>query len=603
LYQRKNKASLFDVKLKKNKEGNEVVFSSGNPYIKKSLKLRAGKTLNDQMIPFLDQSYKTWRKFRSRMLRDTRPLVPEKTQKKSIEIPTKTRSVSDYSKEAREIKKNLDFGPSPLISQNDSLVKSSKIHEFEPTNNVHFIDNLDNIANASRKLFDMGDVKMILQESLDQRLTLTDEDEHTWYVVVGNASDPNQSDRICRISAENDGNNNIVVSMDNEEISSLKHSQKFVNKIMPVSGTSEGLDEFFKEELAEFVGIYMDILGAQMNVEKMAEYIKEHIFQPKSIQLVENSRTNSSSNPQEVVFIALDHIDPQLDQIITQLRIYKINHLYNQVQISHREREIDLQVPRNMGDAQKTQLEAEISDVLNDAVINNTVGFNQSIEIMINSLKTNHQCSDVNEQKHSGHTVVLEVNDESGCPFAGMSIVVTGFDYDYLQYMHLLLDNQYFQAEHLIAFTLEGDFTNNINDVFSGMASNIENVQKNQGQPIVGDLTIDDLTRAIEQVLGNEVERLNLNENEIVYKRKTEHGKEVTVIRILVVPGDGDGDNTALYRVFLFDPSGHKKGLHHTKSQHEYMMYASNGQDELKIFAGDLAKWKKKLEHRKLNRI
>ena len=615
LYQRKDKSSLFDVKLKKEKDGSKIVFSSNSPYMKKSISLDKGRELREQMLPFLNKSYKTWRSFRSRMLRDVptdkssdlkkKENLFEIHQQKNVSNDTQTQKLTNTlssTTKTEEETKVIITTPHKQQSQ-PSPIPLSQSQKPQKKNTAHFVDSLDNINPDSRKLLDMGDIKMALEGVLDDRLKLHDEDQQKWFVTLANSNDSESLDRICLVSAEIQDSGEIVVSMDNNDIDSLKNSQKFVNKVMPKDGNSDDLAEFFKEELAEYVGIYMEVLEAQMNVEKMAGFIKEEVFKPKGIELLENSKTFSQSNPSEVIFMVLDHVDAQEGQIITQLRVYKVNHLYNQVQISHRERQIDLQVPRHMGDAQKAQLSNEIGEVLSDDVINNTIGFKESVQIIADSLKNTHNCSAVEEQSHEGHTSIIEINDDTGCPFSGMSLVVTGFDYDYLQYLHILLDNQYFQAEHLVAYTLEGDFKSNVEDVLEGMASNIQSVQTHAGQPIVGNLSLDDLTKSIESVLGNEVERLNLNEHEILYKRKTEHGKEMTVVRILVVPGDGEGDNTDLYRVFLFDPSGHKKGLHHTKSQHEYMMSASNGQDELKIFTGDLAKWKKKLEHRKLKKI
>jgi hypothetical protein len=359
------------------------------------------------------------------------------------------------------------------------------------------------------------------------------------------------------------------------------------------------LRSFFEAQLGEFVGIYVSVLGKQMGVQTMSEFIKNEVFQPKGITLEENvvDKVNGSS---DATFIVLDSIDAQTQQIITQVRVYKINNMFNQVQISHHEREIEFQVPRQMDDVHKEQLKREINEILSNDVVNNTVGYQESIKILEELLRDNLNCSDLSVSKEAGNTSVVDISDESDCPFFGMSFLVTAFDYQYLQYMHLLLDNQYFQTEHLIAFTLEGDFKSNLMGVLSDMASNISSVQKSSGTE-QGDLTLDNLTDAIQQVLGTDVERENLNEKEIVYKRNNERGKSVTVIRVLVVPGDGE--STDLYRVFLFDPSGHKKGFHHTKSQHEYMMYASNGQEELKIFMSDLKKWKAKLSRRKLEKI
>jgi hypothetical protein len=466
------------------------------------------------------------------------------------------------------------------------------------TKSDHFVDLLDNVNGGDRKLMDISEIKSALESALGDRLEVAEEDTNQWIVSLKSQSGEG-SDRICEIVVENTPEGGMMVSMNNKEIHFLKHYQKFISKIVGSNENQGDLSSYFEQQLGEFVGIYVNVLGKQMGVQAMSNFIKDEIFAPKGITLQENvvDKINGSS---DATFIVLDSFDQSTEQIVTQVRVYRVNHLYNQVQINHHEREVELQVPRQMDDSHKGQLKKEITEILSNDVVNNTVGYKESIQILEDLLKENLNCADVTVHEEAGNTTTVDVSDESDCPFFGMSFLVTGFDYQYLQYMHLLLDNQYFQTEHLIAFTLEGDFKSNLMGVLSDMASNIQSVQKSSGNE-QGDLTLENLTTAIEQTLGTEVERENLNEQEIVYKRDNERGKSVTAIRILVVPGDGQG--TDLYRVFLFDPSKHKKGFHHTKSQHEYMMYASNGQEELKIFMSDLTKWKAKLQHKKLEKI
>ena len=610
LYQRKNLGAEFNVKLAENKKNKSVVFSSKSPYLKKSLTLAQGQTLGQQMMPFLDRTYKTWRKFSSRLLKEV-PSTPAVTAA-PIQSPADSSlkpSLSALAEEAKQMKQALTREAPTLTPTSAPRVenRAQVKHEAKATAKAtrkattksHFVDALDNIGQGGRKLIETGEIKASLEDALDDRLDLVEEDSNQWVVSL-KAKDGGSSDRICQIVVENDENGHMV-SMNNKDIDFLRHFQKVISKALTSSDSADDLTEFFKEQLAEFVGLYVTVLGKQMGVRAMGDFIKEEIFAPKGIQLQENVTSQSGPESADAVFIVLDSIDADSEQIVTQVRVYKINRMYNQVQISHREREVELQVPRQMDDSQKHQLKTEVSEILSDDIINNTVGYRESLDILEDLLKSNLGCSDLSMREEQGNTTVIEVSDESNCAFFGMSFLITGFDYEYLQYMHLLLDNQYFQAEHLIAFTLEGDFKANLQGVLTDMASNIQSVQKSGGQQDEGDLTLDNLTEAIEQVLGTEVQRENLNEKEIVYKRDNDRGRSVTVVRILVVPGDGEAND--LYRVFLFDPSGHKKGFHSNKSQHEYMMYASNGQQELKIFMTDLTKWKAKLDHRKLEKI
>lgn len=106
----------------------------------------------------------------------------------------------------------------------------------------------------------MGEIKMALEGVLDQRLKLHDEDQQKWLVTLANSNISESLDRICLVSAEVQDSGEIVVSMDNNNIDSLKNSQKFVSKAMPRDGNSDDQAEFFKEELTENVGIYMEVL-------------------------------------------------------------------------------------------------------------------------------------------------------------------------------------------------------------------------------------------------------------------------------------------------------------------------------------------------------
>ena len=604
LYQKKHLGSEFNVKISENKKSKSIMFSSNSPYIKKSLKLEGGKSLENQMMPFLNKTFKKWKKFRSRMLLD----IPVENKVTSVDNKDKQDLQKQNVKKEKVGKPSLSALSEEKEFYSKSLKNNDKVQaSFETTspknkdlkkNEAHFVDNLDKNEKSSRKLMDVGDIKSSLETALDDRLMLVEEDSNQWMITL-KGEDGNSSDRICTVTMEQIDSGENMLTMSNKDIDFLKHFEKYVNRAVTKDDKPEAMSDFFKDQLGDFVAIYVTVLGKQMNVKKMAEYIKDDIFAPKGITLQENAV--SQGNSSEPLFIAMDSIDADTGEIITQLRIYRINQLYNQVQIDHREREIELQVPRQMDDAQKAELKIEISEILSDDIINNTVGYQQALTILQDLLKTNMQCQKINANDEGNNTTVIQVDVDSNCPFYDMSFVVTGFDYGYLQYMHLLLDNQYFQTEHLVAFTLEGDFKTNLEGVLTDMASNIQSVQKSSGQPASGDLTLDNLIDAIQGVVGTEVEKVNLNEKEIVFKHDNGHGKAITVIRILVVPGDGE--STDLYRVFLFDPSGHKKGFHHSKSQHEYMMYASNGEEELKIFTSDLTKWKAKLEKRKLEKI
>ena len=604
LYQKKHLGSDFNVKISENKNIKSVTFSSNSPYIKKSVKLSDNDSLEKQMIPFLNKSFKTWKRFRSRMLKEID--TPKDTIKSNV--------IDNISQTPKTKKQEIGKPSLSVLSQEKEIFSKTlqnkdqlpdipkKAETSNPTpktnNKAHFVDSLDNTTTPSRSLMEAGDVKASLEVALEDRLLLVEEDQDQWMITLKDQQG-NSSDRICTVKYEQIDTGEKMVTMTNQDIDFLKHFEKFVSKSVTSGDKPEEMTDFFKDQLGDFVGIYVTVLGKQMSVQKMSEFIKDEIFAPKGITLQENSVSNGNSN--EPVFMVMDSIDGDSGEVITQVRLYKINKLYNQVQIDHREREIELQVPRQMDDTQKNELKLQISEILSDDIINNTVGYKQSLEILEDLLKTNMQCQKINAHDEGNNTTVVEVDVDSKCPFYDMSFVVTGFDYGYLQYMHLLLDNQYFQTEHLVAFTLEGDFKSNLEGVLTDMASNIQNVQKSSGQPSSGNLTLDNLVDTIQQVVGTEVERVNLNEKEIVFKHNNSHGKSVTVIRILVVPGDGEA--TDLYRVFLFDPSGHKKGFHHSKSQHEYMMYASNGEEELKIFTSDLNKWKAKLEKRKLEKI
>ena len=601
LYQKKHLGSEFNVKISENKKSKSVTFSSSSPYIKKSVKLSDNKTLENQMIPFLNKTFKTWKRFRSRMLKEID--TPQKAVKSNVidnvspkekkqEIGKPSLSVLSEEKEifSKSLQNNETLPQLPKIEKTETKTKAD--------NKAHFVDSLDNTGNPSRSLMEAGEIKASLEAALEDRLLIVEEDQDQWMVTLKDQNG-GSSDRICTVKYEQIETGEKMVSMTNQDIDFLKHFEKFVSKSVTTGDKPAEMTEFFKDQLGDFVGIYVAVLGKQMSVKNMAEYIKDEIFAPKGITLQENAVSHGNSS--EPMLMVMDSIDAERNQVITQVRIYKINKLYNQVQIDHREREIELQVPRQMDDVQKNQLKMEISEILSDDIINNTVGYKQALEILEDLLKSNLQCQKINVQDEGNNTTIVEVDVDSNCPFYDMSFVVTGFDYGYLQYMHLLLDNQYFQTEHLVAFTLEGDFKSNLEGVLTDMASNIQNVQKSSGQPSSGNLTLENLVDAIQNVVGTEVERVNLNEKEIVFKHNNSHGKAITVIRILVVPGDGETND--LFRVFLFDPSGHKKGFHHSKSQHEYMMYASNGEEELKIFTSDLTKWKAKLEKRKLEKI
>ena len=627
LVQKKHLDSEFNVKLN-NKAGNySVQFMSKAPFVQKSLTINQSLDLQKQISPFLEKSYRTWKRSRARELRltsstaqpkqlnqvpNTETLGPLKEEKKTTQKETQEKkkeikmmpSLSLMHNITNSYERALNSQAIPFKNSNTAqdlrnpsiVLKDKRVPKMKKTN-TKFVDALDDTSNnemslTERSLLEEQDVFPSLQNAVGDKMIIVPGEESSWKVYL-KKEDGNQGDQICNVKITTEDDKRMIM-MNNDDIFYLENSHKLAGKAVAADENTEALVEFFQNQLSEFVEAYIGTVNDQFNLERLAKYVKEEIFPKKQINLKSNIMKMDESN-KETVFIVLDQIgsEPGNDghpEVITQVRFFRINHLFNQIQISHGERVIELQVPRLMNQDQRALLEREILEVLDDEIINNTVGYSGGKDMVKNMLQTEQNCQSVTlEEQPIGNTSIVSISESDTCKFAGMSLILTGYDYGYIQYLHILLDNQYFQTEHMLAFTLKGDFNDNLKGIIDDMASEIEEVSKasntNDGNE---EISLETLKDKIKSTLGSEVIPENLSDTEVKFIHETPKGKKITIIRILVIKGTDDSPD--LFRVFLFDPRNHSKHFSRSKSQHEYMMYANNGIDELKIFQKDLDK-------------
>ena len=647
MYQRKHLSSTFDVKLNAKKEGYSVDFISQQPLkMKKSLKIDSGKELDNQMMPFLESSYKNWRKTAARELKQLDLGTSKRNSNKSNlnELDLDNKSFKDVIKNDKNsqlkektnnlkasITKNTEKKDSNKIVNSPSLsilsdldksmeralsspavtitnpIKNEEISEKKQS--VHFIDALNEHSRhlpMERSLTEVDHIGSLLEQALSDSLAISQEDTHEWSIAV-KTKDDQVGDKICTVKVNTDEQDRQMLEISNKGIDFLVNNQKMAARMITKEDEDPEVVAFIHEQLNLFTDIYLRVIGQEYNLMRLSDFLKEEVFQPRQVELINNSVITSKPDEDgksQAIYVILDELDAD-NNIITQIRCFTVNSMFNQIELSHREREIELQVPRQMNKTQKDMVKDEIYQILDDQASNNTVNYTSSLHIIKDILENTEGCGSIEiSETMLGNTTIISIPDGASCAFEAMSLVLTGYDYGYLQYLHIMLNNQYFQTEHLVAFNQEEDFMKNMNDILSDMSSEIEAVKEtNEKTEDSNNITLESITQIIKESLGDlvqESEAESDDHHEVLFKRETPSGKEITTIRILVLPGpDGDEDNT-LFRVFMFDPRTHSsKNKDRSKSHHEYMMYGKNGVDELKIFSIDLNKLKEKIIERR----
>lgn len=540
----------------------------------------------------------------------------EKPEKLAKPIPSRNKNDRPAAKDLRNaelLARKAIFSPSPMIPnfQKNNIPNNNKTttklaakpvpvpklylpveKDNAPvkTNSVKFVDDLD--AGKERKLSSLDE---IVDQSIKgavaqiEGVKSTSEDINKWEVSL-DSTGPHNNARICSIALVQLDTISIL-EMDNQLIPAMATRHRLSRRHISASEDANDLQEYIHAQIAGFVDDYVTLAQQQTDLNKLAEILTQEVFEPRGEQLIRTDEVDVHAG--DPTFLVLNHVkDSTSNKIETQIRLFRVNSEFNQMQISHKQRTVELQVPTLLAMAQKDNLIQEINNILTNEEHNAMVDYEEALKIITNTLSSTNNCSSINPQNDGSGTTVLEIGE--GCAFENMSFVITNFDYGYLQYIHLLLDNQYFQSEHLIAYTMATDFHSNIENVLRDMESTIEDVKKAQDSNSE-DITLEHITQMVKEVLGNQVEESATEaSNETVFKRAGLNDKRITTIRILEIKGDEE--TTSMFRVFLFDPKTHSHHFSRSKSQHEYVLYANNGLDELNILKKDLEKLKLKLE-------
>lgn len=480
--------------------------------------------------------------------------------------------------------------PKTLVSPIEIEPNSKKgSTEKAKSSSVTFVEDLD--SSGERRLVSvdelvLGAVKAAVAAS--DGLEMVSEGPNKWEITL-DAKGPHSNARICTISLSEEDSIQIL-ELNNEEIPAMETQHRMARRHVHEEDAAEDVQDYIHTQMAGFLEDYVTIAKRQTGIEQLAAILTNEIFEPRGKQLIRGDEVDDGTG--EPTFLVLNHLEESSSsKIETQIRLFRVNADFNQIQMTHRQKTVELQVPRLLADEQHAALKREIEEVLDDQQTNSLVDFSGALKVIENVLKETLNCGSVSVQEEGGGTAVMEVGE--GCSFSDMSFVLTNFDYGYLQYIHMLLDNQYFQTEHLLSYTLEGDFHENLKSVLVDMQSTLEEVKTAQDSSSE-DITLEHITQMVKEVLENEVEQESLKDNETVFKRKGLNGKDITTIRIISISGD-DG-TTSMFRVFLFDPRVHAHHFSRSKSQHEYVLYANNGSDELVILKKDLQKLKHKLD-------
>ena len=592
LYQKKNLGSKFNVNLIQKEGKFGVQFESKEPFVKRSLELNSDNDFKQQIMPFLDSNFKIWKKYTARQLKQIeKESKIENKPEKELNIKQSNKpslsvleDIKLDSKLSQDRKLKIDIGvPQKKINniQPQTIPKKSSqnVNLVNKKNSVHFVEDLDS---QERRLTEVSDIEPQLIAATKDKLIVENIDDKTWGVYLKEESGE-RGDQICFVESDTDDGNE-VIKIHNMNISYLENSQKLSVKGVDNQEQPQTLENYFDVELTTFAKIYSRTVSHQYSMAGLAKFIKESFKNMNNIDLEMEIQLMDDSN-HEAKFIQLTEVSENPD-LALKLRVFRINNLFNQVEVTKAQNQVEMQVPRLMDEVQRENLLKEIQTVLSEEIMNDAIDFDSGLKIILDTLNNDQMCQDVETEKESeGLTAVLSINGNS-CPFSDMTVFANAYTYNYFQYFHILVNNQYFQTEHLIPLSNSEEFTETLKDAFSEMANQIQAVKERNNDN--SGIEMSYLTEQIKSEVGTLLEIDEVSENEVKFMYTNSKKKKITVVRIVQI--DGNDESQTLFRIFLFDPTSHSKHFSKSKTHHEYMMYSDHGEDEFNIFKKDLTK-------------
>ena len=401
-----------------------------------------------------------------------------------------------------------------------------------------------------------------------------------WTLAI-KGEDGSPGDPVCEIELSDGGDKTHLIHINNTEIKFLSFWKRTSMKQVGEEETNKDVKDFLDSQFLLFVNDYAKMLQSQVVVVDLGQFFIDEVFGEKKLKLgLVAEATNELKQP-NVMY--LGYTDHNTGEAAAEIQIYRVNDSFNQINLLFGDQEISFQVPVILQNVQRENLKKELQEIVVNKLQTPIINLEIALEIFETELRTEMNCMKFFVQREDGNCSYLQIpSQQEPCVFGNMTFVLTGFDYGFAKYIHIMVDNELFKSENMVALTGYDQYKETLGQIFADMVELKSQMDQKESQPeSAQELTIDDIAKLVTDNVHVALEREDVSDLETVFTTE-QHNSKKKLVKIMLK----DSKEEKFFKVMMFPLHNGMIGKH----THDEVMIYSNAK------SADIELLKRKLE-------
>jgi hypothetical protein len=442
-----------------------------------------------------------------------------------------------------------------------------------------------------RMLFNLENTKSILTEGLSENVKIEDVEGETdkWELIH-----VEKDLKIADIYIDKEEEKYPLLYISNTEIPMFKHMKKFASRGIVPQDTAEDVALFIEPQLKEFEEEFEVFLSRKYTTLQLAHLIEEEGEKLSDHEIKVKGQIDGE-DPDNPDFVFLHDFNEQNGVNRLEGVIYKLTEDFMMLEMSQGINDLQIQVPLVLNDKQKVETERAVLNFLSEKDYGHKIGFGKAVEVFKKNLEL-VGCKQLDVKVEAEEqTATIKIEGPDKCSIKDQEVVFIGIQIVEELFTHVVFNNKYFKAEHLLTLTTQEQYNATtqriIRESVAQYESTNETFQMSQ-EPMEVDFAR--IKEEITNVLGNKVqENTEKSSDDVVYYQALNGDKLQTIMKIQksttkILEDDPDNaEDIDLFKFMIYDIS-EEDSSNTPKAHKEFLLYGHNGYDQMVILKEEL---------------